>query len=81
MTNKVTMTICPACGGTVKKDKTLFSVEIDSGILIIKDVPVETCSQCGEKWFPDDVMERLEIMAGDVRKRHTLFEVMLYSAA
>ena len=59
----------------------IFTVKIGNGILVLEDVPAEICSLCGEKWFPDEVMERIEIIADDVRKRHIKFEIMTFNAA
>lgn len=75
------MTVCPTCGGNIKLDKTLFTTKINEGILVIQDVPAEICSQCGEEWLSDEVMEKIELLAMDVRKKHAIFEVLSYDAA
>ena len=56
-------------------------MKIGDGILVLEDVPAEVCSLCGEKWFSDEVVERIEIIAEDVRKRQIKFELVTFNAA
>ena len=75
------MTVCPSCRGDVYEGKTIFTAEVGGGILLIQDVPSDICSQCGEKWFSNNVMDKIELIAADVRKRHVSIEVMNFNAA
>ena len=75
------MTVCPACSGSINHGITMFTVKIGNGILLLEDVPAEICSLCGEKWFSDEVMEKIEAIASDVRKRHIKFEIITFNAA
>ncbi len=43
-------------------------VTFDDCIIIVKHVPCEECEQCGEKFFSDEVMEKLEIIVSQARK-------------
>ena len=36
------------------------AVTLEKCVIIIKSVPALICSQCGEVYFTDDVMQRLE---------------------
>ena len=75
------MTVCPICRGSIYHGTAMFSVKIGNGILVLEDVPAEVCSLCGEKWFSDEVMEKIESIASDVRKRHIKFEIITFNAA
>ena len=37
-------------------------------IIIVRNVPCDECTDCGEKYFTDDVMARLEEIVKRVRK-------------
>ena len=51
---------CFRCkGDTAKKVKT-HAVTLDQCVIIIKNVPALVCNQCGEVYFTDDVMQKLE---------------------
>jgi YgiT-type zinc finger domain-containing protein len=75
------MTVCPTCNGSIAGGTTMFTVKIGNGILLLEDVPAEICSLCGEKWFSDSVMDKIESIANDVRKRHIKFEIITFNAA
>lgn len=48
------------CGGNLKQSNTIYTVSINDCIIVIKNVPCMECQQCGEKYFDDDVMIKLE---------------------
>ena len=75
------MTVCPACKGSINYGTAMFTVKIGNGVLLLEDVPAEICSLCGEKWFSDKIMEKIESIANDVRKRHVKFEIITFDAA
>lgn len=75
------MTVCPVCKGSIYKGTAVFTVKIGNGILVLEYVPAEVCSLCGEKWFSDEVVERIEIISADVRKRQIKFELVTFNAA
>ena len=70
------LSTCPSCKGSIETGKTIFSVELTVGVLIVRNVPASICIQCGEKFISDDVMEILENIAVDARKRHAQIEVV-----
>ena len=45
---------------TTRPSVTTHVVTFDDRIIIIKNVPCEECEECGEKYFSDEVMVRLE---------------------
>ena len=45
---------------TVKESATTHVVDYKNCIIVIKNVPCEECEQCGEKFYTDEVAERLE---------------------
>lgn len=67
---------CFTCGSNHTIETTTIYVEkLENSILIIKNVPCQKCSQCGEEFFSMAVMkeiEKLGKMAG-----HIISEVMI----
>ena len=76
MKTEIKLTTCPSCKGSIEEGRTIFSVELTVGVLIVRNVPAHICNQCGEKFISDDVMKVLEKIAMDARKRHTQIEVV-----
>ena len=55
------MKTCFFCkNGTMVHSVTTYMVDFKDCIIIVRNVPCEECTDCGEKYFSDSVMERLE---------------------
>lgn len=37
-------------------------------VIIVRNVPCEECEQCGEKYYSDEVMEKLEIIVNKAKE-------------
>ena len=60
--------MCAFCKGkeTINlKDK--YLVALDDTVLIINNVPTLECTQCGEKFYLDEVSEMLETIMNNAR--------------
>lgn len=47
---------------SVKSSLTTHVVNYNGTIIVIKNVPCEECEQCGEKYYTDEVAEKIEKM-------------------
>jgi YgiT-type zinc finger domain-containing protein len=80
MKTNVSPKLCPLCGGTKKKGKTTFTVDLGFGVVVVRDVPATVCSQCGADWIEDTIAAKLEKIVDDARTKHNLVEVTTLSA-
>lgn len=62
---------CPSCGGGINSEKTTFTLDFESSILIVRDVPTFVCSICGDKWYSDPVSERLDEYIAEARRTYS----------
>ena len=53
---------------TVTPNLTTHVVNYNGAIIVIKNVPCEECEQCGEKYYTDEVAERLETIVDMAKK-------------
>lgn len=53
---------------TVKEFVTTHVVNYRNCIIVIKNVPCEECEQCGEKFYTDEVTERLEELVSAAKR-------------
>ena len=53
---------------TVKESVTTHVVHYRNCIIVIKNVPCEECEQCGEKFYTDEVTERLEELVSAAKR-------------
>ena len=51
---------CFRCRGVTEEKIKTHAVTLDNCVIIIKNVPVLVCGQCGEVYFSDDVMRKVE---------------------
>ncbi len=66
---------------SVKKSTTTHVINYKNCIIIIKNVPCEECEQCGEKYFSDEVAEKLEKMVNAAKKVMQEISVIDYETA
>ena len=61
--------MCMLCKcNTVRQTTTIHVVNYKGNIIVIKNVPCEECEQCGEKFYTDEVAERLEEIVNTTKK-------------
>jgi YgiT-type zinc finger domain-containing protein len=71
--------ICFVCKGHIEDKPTTFMVDLENCIVIVKNVPSQVCSQCGETSYSNDVAHRLEKIVNDVRKIVTEVAIVSYT--
>lgn len=59
---------CGLCKGTLTPGKVNHIVDLEEGIIIIKDVPANVCKQCGEYYVDTQIALTLESIVDEVRK-------------
>lgn len=64
---------------TVTPSLTTHVVNYNGAIIVIKNVPCEECEQCGEKFYTDDVAEKLEKMVDIAKQMMQEIAVLDYS--
>ena len=64
---------------TVTPSLTTHVVNYNGTIIVIKNVPCEECEQCGEKFYTDDVAEKLEKMVDIAKQMMQEIAVLDYS--
>lgn len=72
---------CPLCGGDKQGGVTTFTVDLDSGVVVVRDVPALVCMQCGAAWIDDSVAAKLEDIVIDARRRGIVVEVTRWEPA
>ena len=60
---------------------TTFMVDLGNCIVIVRNVPSQVCTQCGETSYTDEVAEQLEHIVNSVRNSMTEIAVVNYHSA
>ena len=69
---------CFYCKGELEHTHAAFIVEMDSCIIVIKNVPTDSCSKCGQKSYSDSVAAQIEDTVNRLRNTITEIAVVHY---
>ena len=56
------------CKGEMENKLTNFMLDLETCIIIVKNVPSQVCSQCGEVSYSDEVARNLEKIVNSTRR-------------
>lgn len=70
---------CFMCKGNLENKLTNFIADLGNCIIIVKDVPSQVCSQCGEVSYSNDVALQLEKIINETKNTLTEIAVVRYS--
>lgn len=70
---------CLACkNGTMSASTTTYFAQLSNSYVIIENVPCYKCDQCGEEFFSTSVLEKIEDILGQLKKRTDRICIMDY---
>lgn len=73
---------CVICkNGQTKPGRATVTLERQDTTLVVKNVPAEVCSNCGEEYVDEKAASRLLKTAEDVAQRGVQVDVRSYEAA
>jgi len=70
------MSRCAMCGGERAPGQTTYSVDLGSGVVVVRNVPAQVCRQCGEEWIDAVTAGKLEEIVARARQDRTEVEVV-----
>ncbi len=72
---------CPLCGGEMCDGITTAPFFVGEKIIVIKDVPAEICSECGESYMKSSVVDGIEKLLDRLEDLQSEMSVVHYQAA
>ena len=70
---------CFMCKGSMTNQLTSYMLDIDDCFIIIKNVPSQVCTQCGDVSYDHQTAVQLEKMVNDIRRSATEITVVRYT--
>ncbi len=70
---------CFLCKGRYVDATSTFMTEIGHSIIVIRDVPSQVCTQCGEVSYSTEVARNIERIVDALKQGMTEFAVVHYS--
>lgn len=72
---------CCFCKKEMNLSSTDYMSRVASGIAVIRNVPCYECPDCGEKFFSDEVMSKLEMLLTMCEKLPVVSVTLDYTAS
>ncbi len=73
---------CIVCKkGSTQQGRTTVSVDKGATIVVIRNVPAEICSTCGEEYIDTDTMKGIEPLVASAQKAGLTIAVQQFHAA
>lgn len=69
---------CFMCKGDMINKNTNYILDLDRSIIIIKNVPSLVCDQCGEVFYENEIMKRIEKIIDIFKNALTEIAVVYY---
>lgn len=71
---------CFFCKGEMKQTTTSHFVDLKKCMIVVKNVPCWECQKCGEIFFDDEVVKRLDSIIKKVSELMTEIAVVEYNS-
>jgi len=71
--------VCPSCGGRLKVGVATIPFLLDSGVILIKNVPAEICQNCHEPYTTGAVTDNLLALLNQSRQVPTEISIINYA--
>jgi len=68
---------CAICGGKVEEREVSEEMRIGNDFVIIENVRAGVCVECGERYYPPRIVDRLRDIERSIRDRKTLKKLTL----
>lgn len=78
MKNSTPETLCPICGGRKHPGTTTYTVDLGTGVVVVRNVQAKICSQCGEEWIDHETAQKLETIVEEARAKQRQVEVLAF---
>ena len=72
---------CMKCGRDAYKSTTTEAIELDFGVLVIRNIPCYKCEECDEIFYTGGVVQRLEEIIEETKKLMQDIRVINYEEA
>jgi len=73
--------LCPLCGGEMKDGVTTIPFLSGDRVTVIKNVPAEICSDCGEAYMKSSAVDKIESLLDRLEELRSEMSVVHYEAA
>ena len=51
---------CGICKAEMEEKKVTYTEDIEQGVIVVRHVPAQVCTECGNTWYNGKIAEELE---------------------
>ena len=51
---------CGICKAEMEEKNVTYTEDIEQGVIVIRHIPAQVCTECGNTWYSGTVVEELE---------------------
>lgn len=73
--------ICDLCGGPLTEQEVTYTVQLGDRFVVVEHVPAKVCSQCGERLYSPDTVERLQRTVWEQRTPSRILQTPVFDFA
>lgn len=63
---------CAICGGKVEEREVSEEIRVENDFVVIENVRAGVCAECGERYYPPGVVDRLRNIERNIMNRKKL---------
>jgi len=75
------MKTCTFCKASTEPGVSTFTVDLGNCVVVIRNVPSDVCTQCGEAYYSTEVMQKLYEIVDSLRSTMTEVAIVNYPNA
>ena len=72
---------CDLCGARMTEETVTYTLEVGGKLVVVEHVPARVCSQCGERLFSPETVERLQKTVWEQRGPSRVLETPVFDFA
>ena len=57
---------CGICKGTMEEKSVTYTEDVNQGVVVVRHVPAQVCTECGNIWYTGTVAMQLEKLVDTV---------------
>ena len=72
---------CDLCGARMTEELVTYTIEVGGKLVVVEHVPARVCSQCGERLYSPQTVERLQKTVSEQRSPSRTLETPVFDFA
>lgn len=72
---------CDMCGSPMTEQAVTYTLQLDDKLVVVEHVPARVCSQCGERLYSPETVERLQKTVWEKKTPSRVVETQVFDYA